>query len=338
MEELIRQGYISARRHPTLPLTIYNYTKQTQYEGYWNDTTKKCRGLVIDDEGDIIVNAPPKFFNKGEPYADRVNLLTALLLEKADGYFVSVTKSSKYGLIVTSRGSFDNKYVDAAKKFITPAIEENLIPDISYFCELLQDFPGDESLIVMRHPDPCLVCWAIRTQLGEELNPSALSPFPYVKCFTYAAAKEYLTEEVEGIVAFSPKTGKRVKIKTEYYLTRHALISNLTRRKIWELLATGQTSVIDELPDDLFVIAVAWKHELLREKQKWEQKVQTDYEQTSELSDKELGLSKDFRDTKALLFLKRKGKTAELEEKLWRLVKPVCGSANASCNNELFAE
>ena len=67
----------------------------------------------MDDEGDIIVNAPPKFFNLGEPFADRVNLRRAIITEKADGYLISVTNSSKYGLIVASRGSFDNKYVDA---------------------------------------------------------------------------------------------------------------------------------------------------------------------------------------------------------------------------------
>lgn len=324
MEELIRQGYITARRHPTLPLTIYNYTKQTQYEGYWNGTTKKCRGLVLDDTGEIIVNAPPKFFNKGEPFADRVNLRRALLLEKLDGFYISVTKSSKYGLIITSRGSFDSQYALAAKRFITPAIEENLIPDISYFCELCQNFPGDESIIVARHHDPCFVCWAIRTQEGEELNPYALSPFPCVKRFSYQGAKEYLTEEVEGIVAFDPKTGHRVKAKTDWYLERHRIISGFSKRRIWEVMRDGNlVSEFIEI-DELLPQAFTWQRELMKEFNEIWRAVQDADSETSHLTDKELGLLDNYQNLKPYLFMLRKDKEQECISQIWKAIKPRC--------------
>ena len=52
--------------HPTLPLTIWNYSEKVQYEGLWNDITLMCRGLVTDDEGNIVARPFKKFFNLDE--------------------------------------------------------------------------------------------------------------------------------------------------------------------------------------------------------------------------------------------------------------------------------
>lgn len=322
MEDYIKAGYITARRHPSLPLTIYNYTKKAQFEGYWNETTRKCRGLVLDDDGEVIVNAPPKFFNRGESYAPKIFLPRAIITEKLDGYYISVTKSSKYGLIVTSRGSFTSKYVTAAQKFITPAVQENLLPDISYFCELLQDFPGDEDTIVMRHPEPLLVCWAIRTQDGEELSPPALSPFPFAQRIGLSTLKSYLEDEVEGVVAFDQKKRERVKIKTAWWLERHKMISGFSKRKIWEIMKNGDL-VSEKIDlDELLPQAMTWERELNKDFHSLWTKVLSADDQTNQLTDKELGLLNDYQDLKKYLFLLRKDKIQECLQEIWKAIKP----------------
>jgi hypothetical protein len=40
--------------HPTLPLTIWNYSEKVQYDSLWDDITLQTRGLVTDDKGNII--------------------------------------------------------------------------------------------------------------------------------------------------------------------------------------------------------------------------------------------------------------------------------------------
>ena len=53
-KEMLASGFIAKRKHPSAPLTILTYTKECQGERIWNDTTEKCRGLIIDRNNNII--------------------------------------------------------------------------------------------------------------------------------------------------------------------------------------------------------------------------------------------------------------------------------------------
>lgn len=39
LEHYYSDGWLIRQTHPTLPLTIWNYSQNTQYEGYWDDVT-----------------------------------------------------------------------------------------------------------------------------------------------------------------------------------------------------------------------------------------------------------------------------------------------------------
>lgn len=82
--------WLVSQRHPTLPLTIYNYSRQTQYNSVWNEVTTKCRGLVLDDAGNVVASPFPKFFNYEEHIAEGSKLPpipneTFEVFEKMDG-------------------------------------------------------------------------------------------------------------------------------------------------------------------------------------------------------------------------------------------------------------
>ena len=66
LNEQVAGGYISIRKHPSLPLKIYNYTSKATFEGRWNLETILCRGLIVDDKGVIVSRCIPKFFNLGQ--------------------------------------------------------------------------------------------------------------------------------------------------------------------------------------------------------------------------------------------------------------------------------
>jgi RNA ligase len=65
LDELVRQGYLSAQRHPAADLLIYNYTAKAQYERYWTPETIACRGLIVTPRGAVVARPFPKFFNLG---------------------------------------------------------------------------------------------------------------------------------------------------------------------------------------------------------------------------------------------------------------------------------
>ena len=59
---------IKSQNHPRLPLTIWNYSPECQYnKELWDDVTTLCRGLVTDNEtNEIVGRSFRKFWNEGE--------------------------------------------------------------------------------------------------------------------------------------------------------------------------------------------------------------------------------------------------------------------------------
>jgi len=85
LNDYIERGLIIKQVHPTLPLSIYNYSRSCQYGGQWDDITLNCRGLVLDNEGNVIAKPFPKFFNYEEHTADEIPNEPFEVFEKMDG-------------------------------------------------------------------------------------------------------------------------------------------------------------------------------------------------------------------------------------------------------------
>jgi len=85
LNDYIERGLIIKQVHPTLPLSIYNYSRTCQYGGQWDDITLNCRGLVLDNEGNVIAKPFPKFFNYEEHNVDEIPKESFEVFEKMDG-------------------------------------------------------------------------------------------------------------------------------------------------------------------------------------------------------------------------------------------------------------
>ncbi len=46
LEKYYEDGLLHRQVHPTLDLTIWNYSPKVQYEKLWDEVTIQCRGLV----------------------------------------------------------------------------------------------------------------------------------------------------------------------------------------------------------------------------------------------------------------------------------------------------
>ena len=51
LNKYYEDGLLYKQEHPTLPLTIWNYTEKVQYEGLWDEITLSTRGLITDEFG-----------------------------------------------------------------------------------------------------------------------------------------------------------------------------------------------------------------------------------------------------------------------------------------------
>lgn len=324
LDYLLLNGYASVREHPEWhQLLIYTYTQKAEVEEIWDKfpTIRMCRGLVInDDNNEIIINPMPKFFNEGTKFASKINFFgeNTVITEKSDGYLIQIQNTEEFGLIVTSKGSFDSKYAKCAEEWVK---NFKLEKDITYICELCKDFPGDEGIIVTKHPNPELVLITMRDREGREYDPSLFEEskqFTLRKRFTSGEALQYLKKEVEGVVVFDRESYNRVKIKTQWFLRMHKLISQCTKKHVYEILKSGRNVLDLPIPDEFLKQMLVWQSEYMDEYNNMLAKIYDELNKTKDLSDKELGLSNN--PYKPYLFAIRKDKTKDLVNLIWRSI------------------
>lgn len=85
LNHYIDKELVIKQEHPTLPLTIYNYSRTCQYERLWDPVTLDCRGLVLDNYGNVIAKPFPKFFNMEELSDSEIPNESFEVFEKMDG-------------------------------------------------------------------------------------------------------------------------------------------------------------------------------------------------------------------------------------------------------------
>lgn len=325
LKQLVADGYVRVSKHPTIPLYIYNYTSLTEFEENWTDITRKCRGLVLDENGNIIINCIPKFFNQEQKFAAKLGS-DLEITEKNDGYMIQIQRNEYLGLeddmLVTSRGSFDNQYVDKAKEFIK-GHEREFEPDYTYICELCCNFSGDEGIIVTKHPIPKLVCFAMINDEGEEIPLEDLpSCLERVKSFTSDEMSEYLNKEVEGVV-LKDQNNNRVKVKTEWFLERHRIISDCTEKRAWEVCRNYTDIAELNLPDELLDKMEMWCDNQYFAHDQVLKIVEHYVDNMKDLPRKDLAISSGIpKIFKGLIFDVLDGKHERFHENLWKMLKP----------------
>jgi RNA ligase len=126
LSKYIDEGLIIKQVHPTLPLSIYNYSRECQYDGKWDGITLNCRGLVLDNNGNVIAKPFPKFFNYEELKQEDIPNENFEVYEKMDGslgilfyYEEELSDERRYNIW------FNNNYQTGMERFFDP----NNLPD-----------------------------------------------------------------------------------------------------------------------------------------------------------------------------------------------------------------
>ena len=126
LEKYYMDGLLIKQSHPKFQLTIWNYSRVCQYDRLWDDITLNCRGLVLDNEGNIIAKPFPKFFNMEELSDSEIPKEAFEVFEKMDGslgiffyYEKELTLEERYNKW------FNNNYETGMERFFDP----NHLPD-----------------------------------------------------------------------------------------------------------------------------------------------------------------------------------------------------------------
>lgn len=259
-EQMKAEGFIRVQVHPDAPYFIANYTEKAQYEKVWNEVTSACRGLIFDDQGTVLARPFQKFFNLGEygPEFDYSHLGPARIYEKMDGSLGIAYRMPDGEVRIATRGSFTSDQALWATKWLKASYPAWQPEDgTTYLFEIV--FPQNRIVVDYGDDEFLIALAAVDIQTGGTIEDGH-------KAFYGAHVMEHIfpggiaeamasqRENKEGFVLHFLFPDKRIKIKHEEYVRLHRLVTGVTARSIWELLANGKPlhELLEHVPDEFY--------------------------------------------------------------------------------------
>jgi T4 RnlA family RNA ligase len=354
LNQYIEAGWVISQRHPTLPLTIYNYSQETQYSGKWDEVTLMCRGLVLDDNGSVIARPFKKFFNWEEiVHAVPAEQFTQdfEVFDKMDGS-LGIVFTYMGELVYATRGSFTSNQAirasEIAEKYRMTLVNDKDVYEASGYrysgesLTLLFEIIYPENRIVVDYggQSDLVLLGAIHTQSGEELpyenlvKVSEVLNCPVVKRYNglrnFDEIKTLNWENSEGmVIRFA--NGYRMKIKFADYCAFHRIMTSCSSYDIWEnLMKFGKIpeELLTKVPDEFYNWIKRVENYLRSEFNRIKETAECEYEATMKsLSGappdefkKIFAIAVKDRENASLLFALKNGK--DISQAVWKRVKP----------------
>ena len=327
LNQYYEDGLLYKQVHPTLPLTIWNYTEKVQYENLWDEVTLMCRGLVTDDKGNIIARPFKKFFNIEEgKYTPTKDFE---VYEKMDGS-LGIVFNYNLEWIFATRGSFTSDQAIKAKEIFYKKYNDLLLSrSNTYLFEII--YPENRIVVDYGNEEKLVMLGEIHTELGEELDVmfNVDLGFDVVKKYSsitdYKQLKAMVKDDQEGfIVKFS--NGDRIKIKGAEYLRLHKIMTNMSTTAIWECLKNGDDieTLLKDVPDEFYNKIKDHKHNLQSVFDFNKRFIECEFEDINnrlgQVSDKDFALYITDYEFKSFHFCLRKGR--DIDQAIWKMIKP----------------
>lgn len=261
--QAIDDGWITRRKHPDLPLYILNYSPETQYRNYWNDVTLNCRGLIVDEDWNIVARPFAKFFNLGQvnlpiQFTDPVEVM-----DKADGSLGILYPTPWRSYRIATRGSFASEQALHAtdvwrdKYSHLGCYLDKYLGGFTFLFEII--FKENRIVLNYGDMDDLVLLGAVMNDTGHYIGPREAAgmlvyPGPVVDVYDYNTISDALAsmgrKNKEGYVVRSHNF--MVKIKEPDYLELHRLVTNVSPKTVWEQLKAGKSKdkIVSAFPDE----------------------------------------------------------------------------------------
>ncbi len=328
--QLVAEGYITKRPHPSGELFIYNYTAKAQYDRLWTPETLQCRGLILDRDGAITSRPLAKFFNLQE-YQDALPAEPFDVYEKLDGS-LGILYWYQEQPYLASRGSFNSDQANKANQ-IFQSLYANTIPlldrSLTYLFEII--YPTNRIVVDYGDYEALVLLAVIETESGREypIESFVHLGFPIAKKYDglkdlQAIAKLNEQNQEGYVIRFN--SGLRLKFKFADYVKLHRVLTQITSKVIWEMLRdkTSFEGILERVPDEFYNWFKDTKASILSQYQQIEDTAKADFEKivaTVDRSDrKEMAKHILACQNHTILFSLLDGK--DYSDYIWRTIKP----------------
>jgi RNA ligase len=274
-------GLLYKQVHPTLPLTIWNYTEKVQYEGLWDEITLQCRGLITDNNtGKVLVRPFKKFFNYEEVVGKNV------IPTKGDYVYVQEKMDGSLGILfnyegewlMATHGSFTSdqaiKGLEILKSKYT-VFDQVWLKEYAYLVEII--YP--ENRIVVNYDEEKITFLSAVLNESYNWNPTDDTELHWTTACSIFAANGIKEEDIvkteqhfnfsdelykslkeknennkEGFVLRFQPGNFRMKIKFEEYVRLHKIMTNLSTTAVWEVVSSGGNidDILKDVPDEFY--------------------------------------------------------------------------------------
>jgi RNA ligase len=334
LNDYIQKGLVVKNDHPTLPLSIYNYSRTCQYENKWDNITKSCRGLILDKDGNVIAKSFDKFFNLEEHSTEEIPNEDFEVYEKLDGSLgILFWYQGKW--ILASKGSFVSEQALKGKQILNSKYNVEPIP--KGYTTLLEIIYPENRIVCNYGDDEVLVVLSmISNASGKELDYDSLlkineeTGLPVVKKYDgiedYKTLKNLISKDREGyVVRF--RNGFRVKIKGEEYVRLHRILTGFSNVDIWEYLKDDKNldELLDRVPDEFdswvrnTIKDIKTEYEKLDNEYKWIFKVLM----RSPQSEIKKGFAEHAKNYKHSGILFKMFEDKEYSHYIWKQIRPI---------------
>lgn len=248
LAQMMVAGRISERKHPDLPLFIYNYTNMAQYANEWTNAERVCRGLIVDLNGYVIARGMPKFFNYGDSHGPEFDLKdVGYMSKKEDGSLgIGWTYAGRVG--IATRGSFTSEQAIKGTQMLTDEERTRINKAADYNLSVLYEIIYPDNRIVVEYGglEKNVLLGVVHNDKGD---------MTHVNYTLVGAVKTLLEKPIpddeEGYVVTVAGKGM-FKLKGETYLNLHKLMFGLTEKAVWEMLqshnVTQRFQYIEQFP------------------------------------------------------------------------------------------
>ena len=251
LAKCIENNFISA--HSYHGKTIYNYTPKVTYSGYWIPETTILRGVICDENNNVIARPFAKFFTLEQEQGtyhlcDEEGSFNSTFSPDFNAQIIATDKlDGSLGILwndngepaLSTRGRLDSEIAIYFTKFLRSNSKMNMcakhmierFPHMTFLFELLD--PAEHVIHYDKEDIVFLGCVDIETGkyteaclLDSEWERSGLSIAQLLNCHTFSEALELPEREnAEGMVIHF-QDGKLIKFKQESYLIARRLHYN----------------------------------------------------------------------------------------------------------------
>lgn len=278
--QMVLEKYVRVNRSNRF--SILTYSELAQFEQKWNEVTRQCRGLVIDDHMNVLARPWDKFMNYGlDPLDEKLMDWPVEVTDKLDGSLgIWFGVSSVYppedrrrvnyigtdercepdshtDWHMVTKGSFISDQALRGEKMMKEKYQGGYLdPAWTYMFEII--YPENRIVLDYDGMDELVLLGARNIETGfvrpakdvTEWYRGKVATFPYKTLREAVEAPD--RANAEGFVVYFPDFDYRIKIKQEDYMKLHREVTGLTSRKIWKRLKNGEglDVILDVVPDE----------------------------------------------------------------------------------------